>query len=58
MACRMRAKSNPSGNPVDGTGKYFAQLSPGLECGIMREKSKGAVHDAVCQEENALCNPE
>ena len=58
MACRMRAKSNPSGNPVDGTDKYFAQLSPGLGCGIMEEKSKGAFYDAVYQEENALCNPE
>ena len=58
MACRMRVKSSPSENPVDGSGKYFTQLSPGLECGIMGEKSKGAVHDAVCQEENALCNPE
>ena len=27
-------------------------------CSIMEEKSKGAVHDAVCQEDNALCNPE
>ena len=36
----MRAKSSPSGNPVDGTGKYFAQLSPGLGCGIMGEKAK------------------
>ena len=40
MACRMRAKSSPSGNLVDGTGKYFAQLSPGLGCGIMGEKAK------------------
>ena len=40
MACRMRVKSNPSGNPVDGTGKYFAQLSPVLGCGIMGEKAK------------------
>jgi len=36
----MRAKSSPSGNPVGGTGKHFAQLSPGLECGIMGEKTK------------------
>lgn len=36
----MKAKSSPSGNPVDGTGKYFAQLSPGLECGIMGKKAK------------------
>ena len=32
----MRAKSSPSGNPVGGTGKHFAQLSPGLECGIIQ----------------------
>ena len=43
MACRVRAKSNPSGNPVGGTGKHFAHLSPGLGYGIMGEKSKGAV---------------
>ena len=54
----MRVKSSPSENPEDGTGKHFAQLSPGLECGIMGEKSKGAFYDAVCKEENALCNPE
>ena len=40
MACRTRAKSSPSENPVDGSGKYFTQLSPGLECGIMGEKAK------------------
>ena len=39
MACRMRVKSNPSGNPEDGTGKHFAQLSPGLVCSIMEEKA-------------------
>ena len=58
MGYQTRAKSSPSGNPVGGTGKHFAHLSPGLGYGIMEEKSKGAVHDAVCQEENALCNPE
>ena len=36
----MRVKSNPSGNPEDGTGKHFAQLSPGLVCSIMEEKAK------------------
>ena len=36
----MRAKSNPSGNPVGGTGKHVAHLSTGLECGIMEEKAK------------------
>ena len=40
MACRMRAKSSPSGNPVDGTGKHVAHLSTGLECGIMEENAK------------------
>ena len=40
MGYQTRAKSSPSGNPVDGTGKYFAQLSPGLGCGIMGEKAK------------------
>ena len=40
MACRMRVKSNPSGNPEDGTGKHFAHLSPGLVCSIMEEKAK------------------
>ena len=40
MACRMRAKSSPSGNPVGGTGKHVAHLSTGLECGIMEEKAK------------------
>ena len=31
--------------------RQFVHLSPGFECGIMEEKSKGAVHYAVCQEE-------
>lgn len=36
----MKAKSSPSGNPVGGSGKYFARLPASWKCDIMGEKAK------------------